>query len=189
MARAQADRQDVFARRAAGLEWLLFDVDGVLTDGGLYFTRWGEQVKRFHVHDGLGFRLAQRAGLKIGLLSGRRSRPLEVRAAELDFDAVILGASDKASKFETFLEKHETEPRRVAYVGDDLPDLPVLGRCALSFAPADAAEEVRATVHTVLEHRGGEGAAREMIELILKARGDWETLIAKFSLDPQDSRA
>ncbi len=73
MARAERDREEVFARRAAGLEWLLFDVDGVLTDGGLYFTRWGEQVKRFHVQDGLGIRLAQRAGLKVGLLSGRRS--------------------------------------------------------------------------------------------------------------------
>ncbi|MCP3960283.1 MAG: HAD hydrolase family protein [bacterium] len=172
-----------FDRRAAGLEWLLFDVDGVLTDGGLYYTRWGEKLKRFNVQDGLGFRLAQRAGLKLGLLSGRRSRPLEVRAAELDFDDVILGSTDKAAAFEHFLEKHQTTPRRVAFIGDDLPDLPVLGRCALSFAPADAAEEVRAAAHTVLERRGGDGAAREMIEAILKARGDWDKLIAKFSLD------
>ena len=183
MARAERDREEVFARRAAGLEWLLFDVDGVLTDGGLYFTRWGEQVKRFNVQDGLGFRLAQRAGLKLGLLSGRRSRPLERRATELDFDAVILGSSDKRETFEKFLHDVETTPERVAYVGDDLPDLPVLGRCALSFAPADAAAEVRAAAHTVLSRAGGGGAAREMIELILKARGDWERLIAKFSLD------
>ena len=176
-------REDVFARRAAGLEWLLFDVDGVLTDGYLHYTRWGEQIKRFHVHDGLGFRLAQGAGLKLGLLSGRRSRPLEKRAAELGFDEVILGSSDKAAAFEKFLAKHETTPRRVAYVGDDLPDLPVLGRCALSFAPADAAEEVRAAAQNVLERAGGAGAAREMIEMILKARGDWDKLIAKFSLD------
>ena len=174
---------DAFSRRAAGLEWLLFDVDGVLTDGGLYYTRWGEQLKRFHVHDGLGFRLAQRAGLKLGMLSGRRSRALEVRAAELDFDAVILGASDKPAAFERFLDRYQTTPRRVAFIGDDLPDLPVLGRCALSFAPADAAEEVRVAAQTVLDRRGGEGAAREMIEAILKARGDWERLIAKFSLD------
>ena len=175
--------RDVIARRAPGLEWLLFDVDGVLTDGYLYYTRWGEQVKRFNVQDGLGIRLAQRAGLKLGLLSGRRSRPLEVRAKELDFDAVILGSNDKAAAFEKFLAKHQTTPRRVAFIGDDLPDLPVLGRCALAFAPADAAEEVRAAAHTVLERGGGAGAAREMIELILKARGDWERLIAKFSLD------
>ncbi len=175
--------RDAFAQRAAGLEWLLFDVDGVLTDGGLYYGPRGEQLKRFNVQDGLGFRLAQRAGLKLGLLSGRRSKPLELRAAELDFDAVILGSSDKAPAFEKFLEKYETTPRRVAFAGDDLPDLPVLGRCALAFAPADAAEEVRAAAHRVLERPGGAGAAREMIELILKARGDWERLIAKFSLD------
>ncbi len=178
-----AKAKDAFAARAAGLEWLLFDVDGVLTDGGLYFTRWGEQVKRFHVQDGLGLRLAQRAGLKLGLLSGRRSKPLEVRAAELDFDAVILGSKDKLAAFEAFLEKYQTTPRRVAFIGDDLPDLPVLGRCALAFAPADAAEEVRATAHAVLERPGGGGAVREMIEMILKARGDWDKLIAKFSLD------
>jgi 3-deoxy-D-manno-octulosonate 8-phosphate phosphatase (KDO 8-P phosphatase) len=172
-----------FAARAAGLEWLLFDVDGVLTDGSLYFTRWGEQVKRFNVQDGLGIRLAQRAGLKLGLLSGRRSKPLEVRAAELDFDAVILGASDKMAAFDGFLEKYQTTPRRVAFIGDDLPDLPVLGRCALAFAPADAAEEVRAAAHTVLARPGGGGAVREMIELILKARGDWDKLIAAFSLE------
>ncbi len=175
--------KDGFAARAGGLEWLLFDVDGVLTDGSLYFTRWGEQVKRFNVQDGLGIRLAQRAGLKLGLLSGRRSKPLEVRAAELDFDAVILGAGDKLPAFDAFLEKYQTEPRRVAFIGDDLPDLPVLGRCALAFAPADAAEEVRAAAHTVLARPGGAGAAREMIELILKARGDWDRLIAAFSLE------
>ncbi len=175
---------DVFARRAAGLEWLLFDVDGVLTDGGLLYTRRGEQVKRFHVRDGLAFRLAQRAGLKLGLLSGRRSRPLAARAAELDLDAVILGSKDKAEAFRRFLAKHGTAPGRVAYVGDDLPDLPVLGRCALSFAPADAAPEVRALAHRVLESPGGGGAAREMIEAILKARGDWKDLIAVYSLDP-----
>ena len=94
---------------------------------------------------------------------------------------MILGSADKLAAFEKFLEKHETTPRRVAFLGDDLPDLPVLGRCALAFAPADAAEEVRATAHTVLSRAGG--AAREMIELILKARGDWDKLIAKFSLD------
>ncbi len=175
--------KDGFVGRAAGLEWLLFDVDGVLTDGGLYFTRWGEQIKRFSVKDGLGFRLAQRAGLKLGLLSGRRSRPLEVRAAELDFDAIILGSKDKMAAFDDFLEKYQTAPRRVAFIGDDLPDLPVLGRCALAFAPSDAAEEVRAAAHTVLERAGGDGAAREMIEMILKARGDWDKLISKFSLD------
>ncbi|MCP4657252.1 MAG: hypothetical protein GY856_17725 [bacterium] len=172
---------DAFARRAAALEWLLFDVDGVLTDGHLYYGRYGELIKQFHVRDGLGFRLAQRADLKLGLLSGRRSRPLERRAAELGFEAVILGSRDKLAAFEHFLTTHHTAVGRVAYVGDDLQDLAVLGCCALSFAPADAVPEVRAAVQIVLESAGGGGAAREMIEHILKARGDWERLLSHFS--------
>jgi 3-deoxy-D-manno-octulosonate 8-phosphate phosphatase (KDO 8-P phosphatase) len=140
-------------------------------------------VKAFHVRDGLGVRLAQHAGLKVGLLSGRRSRPVEKRAAELDFDAVVLGSRDKRADFEKFLEDYATTPGKVAFAGDDLPDLPVLGRCALSFAPADAVAEVRAMVHVVLDARGGDGAVREMAERILKARGDWERIVSRFSLD------
>ncbi len=173
---------EIFARRAAGLEWLLFDVDGVLTNGYLLYTWRGEVVKLFHVHDGLGFRLAQQAGLKVGLFSGRKSRPLERRASELGVDAVILGVQDKRKEFEKFLDEHDTSPGRIAYVGDDLPDLPVLGRCALSFAPADAVAEVRDVVHVVLETSGGAGVGREMIERILKARGDWDEVLRRFSL-------
>lgn len=174
---------DVFARRAARLEWLLLDVDGVLTDGALHYTRWGEQVKTFHVHDGLALKLAQRAGLKVGLLTGRRGRPLEQRVAELELDAAMLGERDKNAAFDGFLEQYHTQPARVAYIGDDLPDLPVLGRCALSFAPADAVAEVRAVVHTVLERPGGRAAAREAVELILKARGDWDRVLSEYSLE------
>lgn len=174
---------DVFARRAGGIEWILLDVDGVLTNGLLLYTRRGEQVKAFNVRDGLGVRLAQLAGIKVGLLSGRRSRPLEKRAAELDFDAVVLGSRDKRADFEKFLEDYTTTPGKIAFAGDDLPDLPVLGRCALSFAPADAVPEVRAMVHVVLDARGGDGAVREMAERILKARGDWDQILSRFSLD------
>jgi len=174
---------EAFARRAAGLEWLLFDVDGVLTDGSLFYTRRGEQVKRFHVRDGLGLKLARRAGLKVGLFSGRRSRPLERRAADLEVDAVILGSRDKGKDFDRFLADRDTTPGRVAFVGDDLQDLPVLGRCALSFAPRDAVAEVRDVVHVVLDAAGGQGAGRETVERILEARGDWQRLIAHFSLE------
>lgn len=177
-------QDDDLQRRAAGLQWLLFDVDGVLTDGLLYYGPKGETLKRFNVRDGLGFRLAQGVGLKLGLLTGRRSKPLERRARELDFDAVVMGSKDKNHDFDQFLERWGTTPGRVAYIGDDLPDLPVLGRCALAFAPADAAPEVRAIAHTVLETAGGRGAAREMIEILLRARGEWQQVMARFSLDP-----
>ena len=174
---------ELFARRASGLEWLLFDVDGVLTDGHLVYTRFGEEVKIFHVRDGLALKLAQRAGLRVGILSGRKSRPLEVRVAELGLDLLICGSRDKRADFAAFLEQHGTSAGRVAYMGDDLPDLPVLGLCGLAFAPADAALEVRGVVHRVLPQLGGQGVVREMIEQILKARGDWHRLVAEYSLE------
>ena len=177
-----------FSRRAQSLEWLLFDVDGVLTDGILLYTEGGEELKRFSVRDGLGFRLAQHAALRLGLLSGRRSKPLENRASELDFDTVILGSGDKRRDFERFLADEGTTADRVAYIGDDLPDLPVLHLAVLSFAPADAVPEVREAVHVVLETPGGAGAAREMIERILKARGDWERVGMVFSSRAETER-
>lgn len=174
---------ELFARRAQGLEWLLFDVDGVLTDGHLVYTRFGEEAKVFHVRDGLALKLAQKVGLKVGILSGRKSKALEVRVHELGLDVLISGSRDKREDFETFLEEQGTQAGRVAYMGDDLPDLPVLGLCGLAFAPADAAAEVRDVVHRVLPQAGGQGAAREMIEQILKARGDWHRLLAEYSLE------
>jgi 3-deoxy-D-manno-octulosonate 8-phosphate phosphatase (KDO 8-P phosphatase) len=173
--------EDDFTRRAAGLEWLLFDVDGVLTDGLLYYSARGETLKRFNVKDGLAFRLAQRAGLRLGLLTGRSSKPLEKRARELDFDTTIYGSKNKLEDFERFLKQQKTTPGRIAYIGDDLPDLPVLGRCALAFAPRDAAPEVRATAHRVLTVDGGRGAAREMIESLLRARGQWDEIVSTFA--------
>ena len=171
---------DLFRRRAAGLEWLIFDVDGVLTDGRLHYSSTGEELKTFHVRDGLAFRLAQRAGVKLALLSGRSSTPLQRRAEELDLDAVLMGSRDKCADLDALLAEHATSDERLAFVGDDLQDLPVLRRAALSFAPADAAPEVLAAVDRVLATRGGGGVAREMIELVLKARGDWPRLVAPY---------
>lgn len=175
--------REEFARRALEISWILLDVDGVLTDGGLYYDRRGAGMLEFHVRDGLGIKLAQRAGIQVGVLSGRASRALDRRATELDLDAAITGSRDKAADFERFLEQKGTEPRRVAFIGDDLPDLQVLARCGLSFAPADAVAEVRAVVHSVLEHRGGCGVVRELVEAILRARGVWERMLEPFSLE------
>lgn len=171
------------SRRAAELEWILCDVDGVLTDGGLYFDRRGHRLLRFDVKDGLGLKLAQRAGLKVGVLTARSSQALERRAAELELDAVMTGAKNKNVELEAFLERHNTVAGRVAFIGDDLPDLVVLARCGLTFAPADAVGEVRTVVHRVLEATGGRGAVREMAELILKARGDWDSVFARYTFD------
>lgn len=166
--------------RAAELDWLLFDVDGVLTDGRLVYGADGEQWKVFDARDGLGLKLAQRAGLKVGLLSGRESRALEGRAQEIGVDALVMNRPDKRAAFGEFLSAHATAARRVAYLGDDLVDLPVLLACGLAFAPADAAPEVRERVHHVLARPGGRAAAREMVEIVLRARGAWDGLLADF---------
>ena len=166
--------------RAAGLAWLLLDVDGVLTDGRLVYGADGEQWKVFDVRDGQGLGLAQRDGLKVGLLSGRESRALEARAQEIGVDALVMHRTDKAAAFGEFLSAHAITAARVAYMGDDLLDLPVLLACGLSFAPADAVADVRSRVHHVLSLPGGRGAVREMVEIVLQARGAWDRLLAGY---------
>jgi len=171
---------DELARRAARLEWLLFDVDGVMTDGHLIYGADGEQWKVFDVRDGLGMKLAQRSGLKVGILSGRITTALEVRARELGVDVLLMDRSDKGPAFAEFLAQQTTSPERVAYLGDDLVDLPVIRRCGLSFAPADAMPEVLSRVDCVLSRRGGRGVVREMCETVLKARGAWDGILASY---------
>ncbi len=172
-----------FERRAAQLEWILTDVDGVLTDGRITLDGRGEPVKSFHVKDGLGIKMARSAGLKVGFLSARSSAPLERRAAQLGIDVLMSGREDKGTAFDAFLAEHQVTASRVAYIGDDLNDLVVLARCGLSFAPADAAPEVHDVVQVSLATPGGFGAVREMIEAILKARGDWQRVLSAFSLE------
>ena len=168
------------SERARGLKWLLFDVDGVFTDGRLLYGPEGERYKAFDVRDGLGVKLAQKAGLKVGILSGRVSEALRYRAGELGIDALVMDRSDKKPAFEELLATWKMTADRVAYIGDDLLDLPVLLRCGLSFAPADAVAEVRERVHKVLLRPGGHGAVREMCEFVLRARGEWDHLIAPY---------
>lgn len=168
------------ARRARDLDWLLLDVDGVFTDGRLYYGPQGERRKVFHVRDGLGLKLLQKTGIRVGILSGRGTRAVEIRAEELGLDALILDRSDKGTAFAEFLRDQQADPARTAYAGDDLLDIPVMRRCSLSFAPADAVEEVRERVDLVLSRKGGRGAVRELCERLLKARGDWQRLIEPF---------
>ena len=162
------------------MEWLLLDVDGVLTDGRLVYGPDGEQEKVFHVRDGLGLRLVQRSGIKVGIISGRESEALRVRADDLGIDWLVMERSDKGPAFAEFLAAQSVSPERVAYMGDDLVDLPILLRCGLAFAPSDAVEEVRERAHRVLSGRGGWGVVRELCELLLRARGEWEERIAPY---------
>jgi 3-deoxy-D-manno-octulosonate 8-phosphate phosphatase (KDO 8-P phosphatase) len=160
--------------RAARVKLLVFDVDGVLTDGGLWYGPEGEAFKRFDVKDGHAMVLARLTGLKVAVLTARRSRIVEVRAAELKLAAVLQGKRDKARAFDELCEEMKVTAGEVAYMGDDLNDLPPLAKAGLAACPADAAEEVRRASHFVSARNGGHGAARELVELVLRATGRWD---------------
>ena len=167
-------------RRARAIDWLVLDVDGVLTTGLVSYLSQGGEMMTFDIHDGHAIKLAQRAGIKVAVLSGRGSGALGTRAEELDLDVVVIGRSDKGPAFAELCARQGIEPSQVAAAGDDLQDLPLLLACGLSFAPADAAPEVREAVDCLLSRDGGRRAVREMIELLLKARGAWEEIVASF---------
>ncbi|HSM14385.1 MAG TPA: HAD-IIIA family hydrolase [Thermoanaerobaculia bacterium] len=168
-------------RRARALAWILLDVDGVLTDGRIHVGPEGELFKSFHVRDGLAIKLARSAGLAVGILSARSSEIVERRARELDFNEIVQGREDKGAAFRELLDRHGLDPASVAYVGDDLQDLPVLGAAGLSIAPADAAPQVLAAVDFVTDATGGQGCVRELVERILVAREAWSRILRGFA--------
>lgn len=168
-------------RKARGLSWLLLDVDGVLTDGRLHLAAGGEVFKSFHVRDGLAVKLARAAGLAVGILSARDSAIVAARAAELGVDEVVQGRDDKGAALAELAARRGLDLAAIAYLGDDLQDLPVLAAVGLAAAPADAAREVQAAVDFVTEARGGHGAVRELVERVLVARGDWQRVVAGFA--------
>jgi 3-deoxy-D-manno-octulosonate 8-phosphate phosphatase (KDO 8-P phosphatase) len=165
------------ARKAAGIRLLLFDVDGVLTDGRILIHADGTESKQFNIRDGTAVVWAQRAGLAVGLLSGRHSAATTVRASQLGIAIVRQVAADKLQMLQELLAEERLQEHEVAFMGDDLLDLPVLSRVGLSAAPADAASDVVARVDWVSSRAGGDGAARELVEMLLRAQGRWETLL------------
>jgi 3-deoxy-D-manno-octulosonate 8-phosphate phosphatase (KDO 8-P phosphatase) len=167
--------------RARRVRLVLFDVDGVLTDGVVVMHGDGSESKGFHIKDGAAIVWAQRAGVQIGLLSARSSGATTHRAAQLAVRIVQQGVTSKASAFDTILKSSGLVEEAVCYMGDDLLDLPVLERAGLSAAPADAAPEVRDRVHWVSAAAGGRGAARELIELVLRAQGRWDAIVGGLS--------
>lgn len=173
---------DELSRRARRIRVILTDCDGVLTDGRLYYAgdSCAEPFKVFHIHDGLGLRLAARAGLKIGIISGRESRALIARGRELGVHHLYCGSDEKLVAYKRILLDEGASEAEVAYIGDDLPDLPLLTCVGLAVAVADAVEEVRTAAHYVTARAGGTGAVREVVELILKAQGLWDGLIDEY---------
>jgi 3-deoxy-D-manno-octulosonate 8-phosphate phosphatase (KDO 8-P phosphatase) len=171
----------MLAERAAKIELLLLDVDGVLTDGGILYSDAGAEIKQFHVRDGSGLKFWHHAGKRSAIVSGRKSHAVERRAAELDIVLVLQGRSDKLPAFEALLAETGLRPEQVCAIGDDLPDLPVLRRAGLAVAVADACAEVRAAADYVTAVPGGRGAARDAIEWLLKLQGRWSDLVGRLA--------
>ncbi len=156
---------------------ILLDVDGVLTDGRIGLLPGGEEIKFFSVYDGLAIRLAMKVGWEVGFLSGRTSEEVTARARELGIEIVVQGSGDKVKDFEKILKDKNLQASEVAYMGDDLPDLPVLKRVGFSAAPDNAVEAVKNEVDYVTHEKGGNGAVREVVDLLLKTSGKWEEII------------
>jgi 3-deoxy-D-manno-octulosonate 8-phosphate phosphatase (KDO 8-P phosphatase) len=172
-----ADTRDQLEARARTIRLVLLDVDGVLTDGTVAVAASGDEWKAFSIRDGAAIVWAKRAGLEIGLLSGRASEATSRRAKELDITIVLQGETDKRAAYLHLVTSMGLKDDQVAYMGDDLIDLPVLRRVGLSAAPRDACEDVRSRVHYVTDSFAGHGAVREFLELILRGRGRWDTLL------------
>ena len=168
--------------KAQGVRVAFFDVDGVLTDGGLYFSESGETLKRFNTLDGQGLKMLQRVGITPAVITGRDSQPLRVRLAALGITHVHYGTEDKRPAAEETLQALGLTWIQAAAMGDDWPDLPILCRSAMACAPLNAHAEVKAAAHYVTSARGGDGAAREFCDLLLVASGQYVNLLAPYTL-------
>jgi YrbI family 3-deoxy-D-manno-octulosonate 8-phosphate phosphatase len=166
--------------RCRRIQLILADVDGVLTNGGIVFDNNGVELKQFHIRDGLGIRLWQRSGGKFGLITGRSSQIVKQRAAELGIDIVRQGFEQKLQVAQETIALLGLRIDQACFIGDDLPDLPVIRRVGLGVAVADAAAEVLAAAHFVTRRKGGQGAVRELIETILKAQNRWDDVVEKY---------
>jgi 3-deoxy-D-manno-octulosonate 8-phosphate phosphatase (KDO 8-P phosphatase) len=166
--------------RARGVRLMVFDVDGVLTDGTLLYGPGGEEMKTFHAFDGHGMKMLAESGVACALLSGRHSAAVALRAAELGIVDVLQGIEDKLAAFQRLLEEKRLPLRDTGYMADELVDLPVLTRCGFACAPHEAPEAVRARVHYVAAAAAGRGAAREVCELVMRAQRKFEQALGKY---------
>jgi 3-deoxy-D-manno-octulosonate 8-phosphate phosphatase (KDO 8-P phosphatase) len=156
---------------------LILDVDGVLTNGGIYLGAGGMELKRFDVQDGAGIRMLQSAGIKVGIITGRSSEAVETRARELQIEACYQGVKDKKDAFDKILKKYNITEESVCYVGDDIQDLSLIKFCGVGIAVKNARPEVKKAADYTTQAKGGESAVREVAELILKAQGKWKEII------------
>lgn len=161
------------------IKLLVMDVDGVLTDGKIVVDAQGKELKFFDVQDGFGLVLLRQAGIKTAILSARSSPAVTARAEDLKIDKICQDAYPKISAYERLIRELGCTDEQVCFMGDDLPDLPVLKRVGLAVAVPNAMDELKKIAHYVTTHRGGAGAVREVIELILKAQGKWKNIVAQ----------
>ena len=166
--------------RAHRIRLAIFDVDGVLTDGTLHLSERGEETKSFNILDGLGLKMLSASGIATALLSGRKSKMVALRAKEIGISHVLQGAEDKLDVYHRLLRKLGIAEEETSFMGDDLPDLPVLRRCGLAISVPNAPEIVRSHVHYVTRITGGHGAVREACEFLMRARGTLENQLRNY---------
>lgn len=172
--------RETMDKKIKGIKLLLLDVDGVMTDGRIVIDDEGIETKFFHVRDGHGIKLLQRAGIKAGIITGRNSNVVKYRASELGIEIVYQGIKNKIDAYLEILEAQGLDDNEVAYVGDDIVDLPVIKRAGFSVAVADASDDILPHVDYVTERKGGSGAVREVTDLILKRSGMWQEVIGRY---------
>ena len=163
----------MFLEKIKYIQALIFDVDGVLTDGTVLVTETGEQHRKFNIKDGYALQLAVKRGYQVIAVSGGRSKGIELRLRGLGITQVFLGLDSKMETYQNFLRSSGFSADQVLYMGDDIPDLPVMKLAGLAVCPADAVEEIKAVCDYISPKKGGEGCVRDIIEKILKIRGDW----------------
>jgi len=171
--------QDIL-EKASRIKLVIFDVDGVLTDGSLFLSDDGQEYKAFNSKDGFGMRLLQDAGIDIAIITGRESTLVKLRMEELGITQVMQGRREKGPALDEMMEKTGLTIEQIAYVGDDVVDLPIMSRVGLSIAVQDARPIVKKHAHWITESVGGRGAGRDVCELILEAHGKWDDIINKY---------
>lgn len=172
--------------RLSKIRLLLLDVDGVLTDGRITYDANGIESKSFDVKDGHGLKMLQRAGIKVGIITGRKSEIVALRAQELGIEILHQGAKQKLPPYKAVLQEQGLKDQEVAYVGDDLVDLPILKRVGFAITVADGVDELRGRVDYVTRKRGGHGAVREVCDLLLKEAGYWTEITERYFADTRD---
>ena len=173
--------------RIRPIKMLLMDVDGVMTDGGIFFGPGAMELRKFHVHDGIGVALAKAAGLLVGILTSKDSEAVRRRAEDLGMDEIQQNFFHKEEGYRNILNKYGLKDEEIAYIGDDILDIPILKRVGLSFCVADAAEEVKSVSHYIIRKKGGEGAIREVVAILLEGLGKKEQAVASI-LTPSKRR-